>query len=100
MTAQAEEDLEGFLRSRSLEAADQADRSREKKDRLQILKKALKGIGDPCRQILELRAKDEASYIEVSRKLKIPLGTVMSRLARCTAALKAEVERILKEGKQ
>ncbi len=100
VTAQAEEDLEGLLQPRSLEVAEQADRSREKKEKLLILDKALKGIGDPCRQILELRAKEEASYIEVSRILKIPLGTVMSRLARCTEALKREVGRILGEGRK
>lgn len=96
--AQAQEDLEGMLKTRAVEAADQAERSREKKERLVLVDKALSVIGEPCRTILELRTKKEASYIEIGRKLKVPLGTVMSRLARCTAALKAEVERLLQEG--
>jgi RNA polymerase sigma-70 factor (ECF subfamily) len=100
VTAQAQEDMEGLLRSRAMEVAEQADRSREKKERLQIVEKALEGTGEPCRRILELRVKDAASYIEIGRKLKIPMGTVMSRLARCTAILKAEVGRILAEGKK
>lgn len=100
VTAQAQEDLEGLLKPRAVEAADQAERSDEKKERLALLEKALSGIGEPCRTILELRTKGEASYIEIGRKLKIPMGTVMSRLARCTAALKVEVERLLQERKK
>lgn len=98
--ARAQEDLEGMLKTRAIEAADQAERSREKKERLILVDKALASLGEPCRGILELRTKQEASYIEIGRKLKVPMGTVMSRLARCTAALKAEVERLLQEGKK
>jgi RNA polymerase sigma-70 factor (ECF subfamily) len=99
MAAQAQEDLDGLLEGRAMEAAQEAERARDKKEKLRIMERALEAIGEPCRKILELRAKQGASYIEVSRAMKVPMGTVMSRLARCTAALKEEVERIMKDGK-
>jgi DNA-directed RNA polymerase specialized sigma24 family protein len=55
-------------------------------------------MGDPCKRLLELRMKEDASYIDMARKLKVPMGTIMSRLARCTAALKELVERLMEEG--
>lgn len=95
VAAQAQEDLEGLLEGRAVEAAQEAERALEKKDKLRVLERALERIGEPCRKILDLRVKQGASYIEVSRSMGIPMGTVMSRLARCTEALKAEVKQLL-----
>jgi RNA polymerase sigma-70 factor (ECF subfamily) len=95
---QAEEELEGLMQSKALEAAAKAEKEKEQKAKLEIVDKALARMGDPCRRILELRSKEDASYVEISQALKVPLGTVMSRLARCTAALKEQVEKLLKEG--
>ena len=100
MVAQADEDLETLLNGRALDAAAKADRAKEQKERLEIVERALGKMGEPCRKVLELRSKQGASYIDIARTLKTPIGTVMSRLARCTEALKQEVERILKEGKK
>jgi RNA polymerase sigma-70 factor (ECF subfamily) len=36
-----------------------------------------------CRKILELRDQDGRSYAKIADALKIPIGTVMSRLSRC-----------------
>jgi len=41
------------------------------------------------REVLLLREFDEMSYADIARVLEIPIGTVMSRLARARAALKA-----------
>jgi|SRR5579871_3956160 len=95
---QAEEELEGLLQSKALDEAARQEKVREKKAQLEIVDRALAGMGDPCRRILEMRNKQDASYVEISRVMKIPLGTVMSRLARCTAGLKELVEKTLKEG--
>jgi RNA polymerase sigma-70 factor (ECF subfamily) len=97
MVAQEEEILEARLESRALEAADQADRDRDRNRRVEIIGSALEKMGDNCRKILELR-KNDTSYIEMARMLKIPIGTVMSRLARCTSELKEMVGRIIQEG--
>lgn len=95
---QAEEEMEGLMRSKALDAAAKAERDKEQKEKLEIVDKALAAMGDPCRRILELRNKESASYVGISRELKIPIGTVMSRLARCTTTLKELVEKILKKG--
>ena len=97
LVAQEEEILEARLEPRALEAADQADRDRDRNRRMEIIGAALEKIGENCRKILELR-KEGTSYIEMARLLKIPIGTVMSRLARCTSELKEKVERMLQEG--
>ena len=54
-------------------------------------------LGDPCKSLLELRDGQEKSYAQISGVLKVPMGTVMSRLARCKEALRELVSRALKE---
>jgi len=41
------------------------------------------------REVLILRELDDMSYADIARVLEIPIGTVMSRLARARSALKA-----------
>jgi RNA polymerase sigma-70 factor (ECF subfamily) len=100
LVSQADEDLEKLLHSRALEKADQAERAREQTEQRKLLQQAMERMGDPCRKILGLRTESGASYIEIGRRLKVPIGTVMSRLARCTQTLRGEVERLLKEGRK
>ncbi len=59
----------------------------EKKARLALLERLVQSMSERCRQVLELRDKRGESYIHISKALKIPLGTVMSQLARCRKAL-------------
>ena len=42
-----------------------------------------------------MRDEKGKSYAEISEKLKVPMGTVMSRLARCRETLKELVKRVL-----
>ena len=44
-------------------------------------------MGEKCREILDL-ALDHKTYKEMSERLDIPIGTVMSRLANCRIELK------------
>jgi RNA polymerase sigma-70 factor (ECF subfamily) len=98
MVAQEDSELENLLSPLAMERSERAAQAGEQKEKLEIVRRALEKMGGPCREILEMRNKKEASYIEMARMLKVPVGTVMSRLARCTAALKEEVKRLLKEG--
>jgi RNA polymerase sigma-70 factor (ECF subfamily) len=98
LVAQEQESLEGLLRVRAVESADQQSRDEDRKEEAEIVRGAVEKMGGPCRQILELRSRSGSSYIEISRTLKVPMGTVMSRLARCTADLKELVRRMLDEG--
>ncbi|HEX5163292.1 MAG TPA: sigma-70 family RNA polymerase sigma factor, partial [Steroidobacteraceae bacterium] len=53
----------------------------------------LEALPPPHREILVLRELEEMSYGEIAKVIGIPLGTVMSRLARARAALKELWER-------
>jgi RNA polymerase sigma-70 factor (ECF subfamily) len=68
------------------ELADKVDRVRAAMDRLD----------GPKRAILMLRACEDLSYEEIARTMKIPVGTVMSRLNRARAALIEELKHDVK----
>lgn len=88
-------ELDILLQSAAVDRQGQKDLQKEKRS---ILQKCLEKIGKECREIIEERELKERSYVEVGKALKIPLGTVMSRLSRCKKALKVLVEQFLKEG--
>ncbi|MCW5744905.1 MAG: sigma-70 family RNA polymerase sigma factor [Alphaproteobacteria bacterium] len=54
---------------------------------------ALAALPVAAREILVLREIEELSYKRIATMLDLPIGTVMSRLARARAALAAEVRR-------
>ena len=56
-----------------------------------MLHRAIAALPLSYREILVLREFEELSYREIAGILKIPLGSVMSRLARARAALVARV---------
>lgn len=47
---------------------------------MQKLTKTLSGLKPKHKEVLELHAKEDLSYKEISQKIDIPVGTVMSRL--------------------
>jgi RNA polymerase sigma-70 factor (ECF subfamily) len=53
---------------------------------------ALARLSEEHRAVLLLRAREEMSYAEIAATLKIPAGTVMSRLARARKELRALLE--------
>ena len=50
---------------------------------------ALEHLGDPCREIIELRYFGDLSYEEISADLKLNPKTVSSRLSKCLDRLEA-----------
>lgn len=54
----------------------------------ELIKNAMNKLPAEFREILTLRHQEELSYQEIAEILKIPVGTVMSRLARARAKLK------------
>jgi RNA polymerase sigma-70 factor (ECF subfamily) len=54
--------------------------------------KAMSGLSIEHRQILVLVGVEELTYQEMAEELGVPLGTVMSRLARARVALRAALE--------
>jgi RNA polymerase sigma-70 factor (ECF subfamily) len=90
-----EADIERLLQ----ETAPTPDEAREKEHaeaeferRRLLLGEVLPLLSGPYREILELRDTKGMSYAEIGLALRIPMGTVMSRLARCRASLKKLIE--------
>jgi RNA polymerase sigma-70 factor (ECF subfamily) len=54
--------------------------------------KAMAGLSIEHRQILVLAGVEGLTYQEIAKELGVPVGTVMSRLARARAALRAALE--------
>jgi RNA polymerase sigma-70 factor (ECF subfamily) len=60
-----------------------------RRDEQRTLERLLSGLGDEHREVLILREIEELDYREIAAVTQVPIGTVMSRLARARAALKA-----------
>jgi RNA polymerase sigma-70 factor (ECF subfamily) len=54
----------------------------------EMLRQAMQRLPDEFREVIVLREFEELSYKEIAEVVKIPVGTVMSRLARARGRLK------------
>jgi len=54
-----------------------------------LVRESLDLVGDPCREIIELRYFGDLSYEELSTTLKLNTKTVSSRLSKCLDRLEA-----------
>jgi len=52
-------------------------------ERMLLLREALDQLGEPCREIIELRYFGDLSYEEISNTLQLNVKTVSSRLSKC-----------------
>ncbi len=52
-------------------------------ERLALVRGALDELGDPCREIIELKYFGDLSYEEIAAELKLNPKTVSSRLSKC-----------------
>lgn len=88
------EEMEKITDRISLEKDEEKVREGEKGDLLRIVSIELKALGERCQEILDLRDRQNKNYGEISKALKVPIGTVMSRLARCKEELKQRVLKV------
>lgn len=58
-----------------------------------LLRETLTALPDEFREVLTLRELEECSYKEIAAIMNIPMGTVMSRLARA----RQQLERLLRQ---
>jgi RNA polymerase sigma factor (sigma-70 family) len=58
-------------------------------DQKQLLDRLIGSLAEEHRTVLVLREIEEMDYAQIAAATQVPIGTVMSRLARARAALKA-----------
>ena len=95
MVVLEQEELEQLLIPEALSQDRDQGREAEIGKRTQALARAKEGLGQPCRDLIGLRDENGRSYAEISEILRVPMGTVMSRLARCRESLKELVRRFI-----
>jgi len=59
------------------------------RDERRMLARLIAALPEEQREVLLLRELEDMSYREIAEVARVPIGTVMSRLARARAALKA-----------
>ncbi|HYA20395.1 MAG TPA: sigma-70 family RNA polymerase sigma factor [Burkholderiales bacterium] len=65
----------------------------------ELLNRGIEALPLEFREILIMRELEELTYKEIATVANIPIGTVMSRLARARNMLRASLERIVQEEK-
>lgn len=68
-------------------------------EQIGLVHQALDRVGEPCREIIELRYFGDLSYDEISRALEMNAKTVSSRLSKCLDRLE-EIARKLFTGEK
>lgn len=63
-------------------------------ERAEVLHQALNLVGEPCREIIELRYFGDLSYEELSTELELNAKTVSSRLSKCLDRLEDIAKRL------
>jgi RNA polymerase sigma factor (sigma-70 family) len=75
----------------TLEAAE-VDESLASLDEAMTIRGALEVVGEACREILDRFFCRDESYKVIGEALGLPSGTIASRISRCLAKLKVEIE--------
>jgi RNA polymerase sigma factor (sigma-70 family) len=63
----------------------------------QIINKALERLPAESREVIVLRELEDLSYKEIASIVEVPMGTVMSRLARARKLLRDQLEKMNSE---
>lgn len=63
-------------------------------EQIGLVQQAIQQLGNPCREIIELRYFADLSYDEISRSLELNPKTVSSRLSKCLDRLEAIARKI------
>jgi RNA polymerase sigma-70 factor (ECF subfamily) len=69
-------------------------------ERIRQLRQALDALGEPCREVVELRYFGELSYEELADTLKLNPKTVSSRLSKCLDQLESIATEIFSREKR
>jgi RNA polymerase sigma-70 factor (ECF subfamily) len=63
-------------------------------EQLGLVRESLEQLGEPCREIVELRYFGDLSYEELSATLNLNVKTISSRLSKCLDRLEAVARKI------
>jgi RNA polymerase sigma-70 factor (ECF subfamily) len=91
--AQEAEALEALSASAAKARIGQDAEAAQKDERLALLRRCIEAMEEPCRSLVQGRDLAGRSYAELAQQFKVPMGTIMSRLARCRQELKRKVLR-------
>jgi len=87
------EDMEALAAGRALDQAQKEESQSRIKALADSIRAERDALGDPCKTLLKKRDEEGLSYGQLAESLKIPVGTVMSRLSRCLESLRKRLER-------
>jgi RNA polymerase sigma-70 factor, ECF subfamily len=68
-------------------------------EKMALVRETLDQLGEPCREIIELRYFADLSYEELSRTLKLNSKTVSSRLSKCLDRLEGLARKVFSREK-
>lgn len=97
--ASLQEELEQLTTSLVQTRERERNRESEQQEKIKWMEGLIHSMGEKCRGILLLRDFQGQSYAAIGKAMKIPIGTVMSQLARCRETLKRLAENSLEEGR-
>ena len=70
----------------------EADETLAQLDEAMTLRAGLDAVGEACREILDRFFARDESYRTIGEALELPAGTIASRISRCLAKLRVELE--------
>ncbi len=89
-TVSLPEDHEEALQSAPDEASPDPESLSAANEERRTLGRLIAGLAEEHREVLVLREMEDMSYREIATVTQVPIGTVMSRLARARAALRGK----------
>jgi len=88
--ASLDTEMEVYARKAAMAASERTPESDQRAYR-EMLAREREKAGGKCRDLLKLRDEENRSYAAIAEAMKIPIGTVMSRLSRCKEQFKERV---------
>lgn len=92
-----QEEMEVHMQRKAMDRVQAEGLEAQKQLRLAVLHELKKSLGPDSREIIELRNVRGLSYAQISLSLGIPIGTVMSRLARAREQLRKLLDAMPKD---